>query len=140
MNARFQPVVIALSGATMLVAALPASASDWVDVKSPEELRILHSNKTFRGKTYAGESSVSHYRADGKVLRVVGSVRQAREWQVEASGQVCYSGEGIQRQCFRIQRNLKNPSEIMLHSVPGPGGTGFAASGFVTVEDGIPQF
>lgn len=140
MNARLHAVFMVIGGAAVLVAARPAGASDWIEVKTPEELRVLHSNKTFRAKTYAGESSVTHYRADGKGLRIVGSTRQVREWRVEGDNRVCYAGEGMPQQCYRVQRNSKNPSEILLQNVPDAGGAGFAPSVFATVEDGIPQF
>jgi hypothetical protein len=127
-------------GAAMLLSATHANASDWVEMKSPEQLRALHTNKTFRSKTYSGEPSTRHFRADGKGLIVVGGSRLNMSWRVEGQGLVCYSSEAKQRYCYRVQQNARKPSEIMLLNVPGEGGAGFAPSVFATVEDGIPQF
>jgi len=119
----------------MMVCALPApalaqSTSDWVDIKDPNELRALYSNKTFRGNGWVG-----HYRADGKgVFISQGGKPEPRTWEVKGSDWVCVAPSEGPANCFRFQRNRKKPNELKGTNVA----TGRTAS--FTLEDGIPKF
>jgi hypothetical protein len=106
------------------------STKDWVDIKDPNELRALYSNKTFRGNGWVG-----HYRADGKgILILQGGKPEPRTWEVKGSDQDCATtGSGAIR-CSRFQRNTKNRNQMMLTFVSDGTSLNF------TVEDGIPKF
>lgn len=109
-------------------------ASDWEKIESAQELRALYSNKTFRGKSFDGTPTVVYYRADGKALWVFGTREVPRTWEIQGHDQVCYQDQVLGKNCVRIQRNRKNPREILVQQVGGNFG------GFVTVEDGIRPF
>jgi len=110
--------------------AEPQSPKDWVDIKDPQELRALYSNKTFRGNGWVG-----HYRADGKGITIVqGRKPIPRTWEVRGKDQVCVTPEGGSTNCFRFQRDRKNPNEVVITSVKD----GFSL--MFTLEDGIPSF
>jgi len=114
-----------------------AMASDWQKVEDPKELRALYSNKTHRQKSYSGEAWVTHYRADGKALFVLGERRIPRTWEVKGNDQVCWKDDIQGQSCVRVERNKQNPSEIMTQSA---GGNFALVGGMVRIEDGIPQF
>ena len=119
----------------LLISMLPAqsvaqSSTEWVDIKDPEELRALYSNKTFRGFGWIG-----HYRADGKALVTDRSGKpDARTWEVKGNDQVCVTKSNGVVTCLRVQRNRKNPNEVLITNL------GNNLSLGVTVEDGIPNF
>jgi hypothetical protein len=75
--------ILAFSTSTPL---LVLASQDWVDVKDPNELRALHSNKTFRGVGGDGVSWVAYYRSDGKALVVRTDYRFTRTWEVRENG------------------------------------------------------
>jgi hypothetical protein len=113
--------------------AIPQSSEDWVDIKSPNELRALYSNKTFRGKGSGGTPFVGHYSADGRGILIQGDRRTPRTWAVKGEDQVCVTHDWG-TDCYTFQRNGKNRNEIIGRHV---------AYGWIvrfTVEDGIPEF
>ena len=118
-----------------IVCVLPApvlaqSPSDWVDIKDPNELRTLYSNKTFRGNGWVG-----HYRADGKGIVISqGGKPQPRTWEVKGNDRVCVTPSDRPASCYRFQRNRKKPNELVITEA-----TSGAALTF-TLEDGIPKF
>jgi len=122
-----------LAGALSIGCPAWAQSSNWVDIKEPEVLRAIFSDKTHRSRTY-----VAHYRADGEgILIAAGSdIRLARTWQLKGSDQVCAGPKGDTPTCYRFQRSTKNPAEVLA--------TGELRSQRVmlwfTVEDGIPKF
>jgi hypothetical protein len=126
------------SAAVLMLAGIGiATASDWKKVEDPNELRALYANKTHRQKSYSGEAWVTHYRADGKALFVLGERRIPRTWEVRGNDQVCWRDDVQGQSCVRVQRNTQNPNEIMTQSADG----GFAlVGGMVRIEDGIPKF
>ena len=102
---------------------------DWVDIKNPQELRELHSNKTFRDTNW-----VLHYRADGKGVRIPqGGKPQPRTWEVKGEDQVCVITVGG-KWCWRYQRNRKSLNQIRVTSREND------LVFYYTVEDGIPKF
>jgi hypothetical protein len=128
-----------MAGATALVLASTgiATASDWKNVEDPNELRALYANKTHHQRSYSGEAWVTHYRADGKALFVLGERRIPRTWEVRGKDQVCWRDDIQGQSCVRVQRNRQNANEIMTQSADG----GFAlVGGMVRIEDGIPKF
>jgi hypothetical protein len=128
---------LAVAATLALFGATGAVASDWQKVEDPKELRALYANKTHRQKSYSGEAWVTHYRADGKALFVLGERRIPRTWEVKGSDQVCWRDDIQGESCVRVQRNRQNPNEIMTQSAGG----GFALTGgMVKIEDGIPKF
>jgi hypothetical protein len=130
-------VVLTSIAAACLASAAPLSASDWQKVEDPTELRALYSNKTHRQKSYSGEAWVTHYRADGKALFVLGERRIPRTWEVKGNDQVCWKDDIQGQSCVRVERNKQNPNEIMVQQA----GSNFALTGgMVQIEDGIPQF
>lgn len=127
--------VALISGAlisVLSIAAMPQSPKDWVDIKDPNELRALHSNKTFRGTGGDGVSWVAHYRSDGRALLIRPEERIPRTWEVKGNDQVCYQDTRFPG-CRLFQRNKENPNKF--RTAWG----GFHWAEF-KVEDGIPQF
>lgn len=113
-------------------AALAGGPSDWVAIKSPQELRALYSNTTFEGTGPNGGHFVGYYRDDGRGLLVMGSQRMARTWKVKGE-EVCVK-DTIGTNCFRFQRNRLHHDEIVGRQVPV--GWEFA----FTVKKGVPNF
>jgi hypothetical protein len=123
--------------ALFAVTSTQALGSEWQKVEDPKELRALYANKTHRQLSYSREATVTHYRADGKALFVLGERRIPRTWEVKGNDQVCWRDDIQGESCVRVQRNRQNPNEIMTQSAGG----GFALSGgMVKIEDGIPKF
>ncbi len=108
----------------------PVASQDWVDIRSQEELRALHSNKTFRS-TFSGVPVVEHYRADGKGILISGELRIPCTWEVKGNDQVCVTDEKGTN-CCRFQRYTKNRDEYVRRCN--------AAMYLLKVEDGIPEF
>ena len=128
--------VAILASALLAFSALPTlaqDAKDWVDIKDPEALRALFSNKTHRSRAY-----VAHYRADGQgILLSKGSdIRHARTWQLKGGDQVCAGPKGDTPTCYRYQRSTKNPAEVLATGEL----RGQRVMLWFTVEDGIPKF
>jgi len=110
--------------------AFAQSLGDWVDIKDPNELRALYSNKTFRGNGWVG-----HYRADGKgILLPQGGNPQPRIWEVKGNDWVCATTGSGPANCYRFQRSSKEPNEFVAISVTS------GARLYFTVEDGVPKF
>lgn len=125
-----------LAGTLIGLAAIPAmaqSSSDWVDIKSANELRALYSNKTFKGKDWMDRPWVGHYRADGNGIVLFEGGRYPRTWQVTGSDQVCVKAL-TGPACYRFQRHKAKPATYRLHNL-----TNDQVVEFV-VEDGIPKF
>ena len=113
--------------------SLAQDSKDWVDIKDPEALRALFSDKTHRSRAY-----VAHYRADGQgILLSKGSdIRHARTWQLKGGDQVCAGPKGDTPTCYRYQRSTKNPAEVLATGEL----RGQRVMLWFTVEDGIPKF
>jgi len=109
----------------------PAASQQWVDIKDPNDLRALHSNKTFKF-TFMQVPIVEHYRADGKGIRISGEQREPFTWEVK-SGQVCVPDMNYPH-CWQYQRSKKNPQEYVRRYPKD------AMMQVIKVEDGIPQF
>lgn len=110
--------------------SISMSAEGWVDIKDPNELRALYSNKTFKGSGWVG-----HYRDDGKgVLTPDGGRPQPRTWEVKGDDQVCVAREDGAASCMHFQRRSDNQNVVRV-TIIGSGKT-FD----FTVEDGIPKF
>jgi hypothetical protein len=109
------------------------STTQWLDIKDPQELRALFSNKTHRSRTYVG-----YYRADGSgLLQPQGSdTRHPRVWALKGSDQVCVGPKDGTPTCFRYQRNSKQPKEILAVGEAH----GQRVMLWFKVEDGIPKF
>jgi NDP-sugar pyrophosphorylase family protein len=124
-----------LSGVLICMVSVPAvaqSSKDWVDIKNPKELRALHSNKTFRGKSSYGPFVV-HYRVDGKGLLINSNgERIPRTWEIKGD-QVCVT-DAKATDCFQYQRHKKNRNDIVAQNVRD------RRAFLLTVEDGVPQF
>ncbi|MDH4095798.1 MAG: hypothetical protein OEV81_13565 [Betaproteobacteria bacterium] len=104
--------------ATALTCALCAPAvaqspKDWIDIRNPQELRELFSNKTF--KFSAGR--VGHYRADGKGIFIEpGKQPQPRMWEIKGKDQVCFTRE-TGTTSVRLQRNRMTPNQLVMTDV-----------------------
>jgi hypothetical protein len=110
--------------------AFAQSSGDWVDIKDPNELRALYSNKTFRGNGWVG-----HFRADGTgIVLPQGAKPTPRTWEVRGDDSVCVVVGSAPAACYRYQRNSKKPNEFVAISVLSDARLNF------TVEDGIPKF
>jgi hypothetical protein len=119
--------ILAFGASTSLLAL---ASQDWVDVKDPNELRALHSNKTFRGVGGDGVSWVAYYRSDGKALVVRTDYRFTRTWEVREN-EVCYQ-DARWPGCRVFQRSKENPSAFR---------TSWSGHWAVfKVEDGVPDF
>jgi len=122
-----------MAAAALGAAAGLAQAADWVDIKDPNELRALYSNKTHRSRAFVG-----YYRADGKGVLVnkESEARLPRTWKVEGNDQVCAGPAGEEPVCYRYQRSTKSPTEILATGER----RGQRVMLWFTVEDGIPKF
>jgi len=131
-------MIVLITGVMFLMLSGPAASQDWVDIKSPEELRALHSNKTFRS-TFSGVPVVEHYRADGKGILISAELRIPCTWEVKGNDQVCISfQEGTD--CFRFQRSKKNPDEYVRTRTQHGTRRATSSMEILKVEDGIPEF
>lgn len=119
--------------AAALALAAPAAASDWQDIKDPQALKALYSNKTFKGKDYRDRPFVAHYRADGQGVMVSPIGRVPRTWVVKGNDRVCVKLPW-DSPCYRIQRHTSKPSTYRSINVADDMTTEF------TVEDGVPNF
>jgi hypothetical protein len=122
-----------LAGALFIGCPAWAQSSNWVDIKDPEALRALFSDKTHRSRAY-----VAYYRSDGQGLyQPAGSdIRHARTWQLKGSDRVCAGPKGDTPTCFSFQRSTKNPAEVLATGEL----RGQRVMLWFTVEDGIPKF
>jgi hypothetical protein len=128
---------LAIAAAFGLLAAGAAAASDWKKVDDPDQLRALYSNKTHHQLSYSREATKTHYRADGRALFVQGERRIPRTWQVKGNDQVCWSDDIQGQFCVHVERNRRNPNEIMIQQAGGSFGL---VGGMVKIVDGIPSF
>ena len=113
-----------------LVPSISRSAEGWVDIKDPNELRALYSNKTFKGSGWVG-----HYRADGKgILTPDGGNPQPRTWEVKGNDEVCVARDDGAASCMHFQRRSDNKNEMRVTII------GIGNTFYFTVEDGIPNF
>jgi hypothetical protein len=117
----------------VFILSSPAVSQQWVDIKTPKELRTLHLNKTFRGTHSGGVPFVEHYRADGKGIRISAQQREPFTWEVKGNDQVCLSLPN-ETECWRFQRSKKNPDEYIRRNPKN------AWMQVIKVEDGIPKF
>lgn len=120
--------------AAALALAAPAYASDWQDIKDPQALKGLYSNKTFKGKDWMERPWVGHYRADGRGVMVIhDGTRIPRTWSIKGNDQVCVKLPW-ETACYRLQRHAAKPAMHRSINVANDMATEF------TVEDGVPQF
>ena len=128
--------VAILASALLAFSAPPTlaqDAKDWVDIKDPQELRALYSNKTFKGKDWMDRPWVGHYRADGQGIVLFEGGRYPRTWQVTGNDQVCV--KALTRPgCYRFQRHRTKPGVYRNINVANDNMVEF------TVEAGVPQF
>lgn len=123
-----------VTGALICMLSAPAvsqSSTYWVDIKDPNELRVLHSNKTHKGKGGDGIPYVAHYRSDGNALLIRESLRIPRTWETKGNDQVCYTGV-LFAGCRRFQRSKTGDEFRVIHEA------GWYA--IFKAEDGIPKF
>ena len=116
-----------------LALALPAAALDWQDIRDPQVLKGIYSNKTFRGKDWMDRPFVVHYRSDGQGVLLFQGDRYSRTWAVKGDDQVCIS-TSVRTRCYRLQRHTAKPSVYRIIDVHDDRPT------LVTVEEGIPKF
>jgi hypothetical protein len=125
-----------LSGTLSCLAALSVSADDskdWVDIKNPQELRALYSNKTFKGKDYLDRPFIGHYRADGQGIMIGAQGRVPRSWEVKGNDQVCVKLPW-ESPCYRFLRHTSKPGLYRAINVANDQVTE------LSVEDGVPNF
>jgi len=132
MRLRSLPWIVTALLCALGAPAMAQSSNDWVEIKNPQELRELYSNKTWRG---SNNSWVGHYRANGKGI----FIRQGRKpspltWEVKGEDQGCTTLEGGTTKCSRFQRNRKSPNQLLVTTVQSDVTFNF------TLEDGIPKF
>lgn len=123
----------AIASCLLIPQAVAQGTTAWVDIKDPQALRALYTDKTHRSRAF-----VAYYRADGAgLLQPQGSdIRHARTWALKGSDQVCTGPKGDAPTCFRFQRNSRNPNEVLAHGER----LGQKVMLWFTVEDGIPKF
>lgn len=132
MKGRNVAIVVAALAGMICAAAMAASPSDWVAIKSPKELRALYSNTTFKGKGPDGSSFVGYYNADGRGLLISYGQRTARTWRVKGD-EVCIT-DPRGTNCYRFRRNRIHHDEIVGRQVTDGWQIWF------TVKDGVPNF
>jgi hypothetical protein len=132
MQRRYAAIVAGTLAGMISMAALAAGSSDWVAIKSPNELRALYSNKTFTGKGPFGNTFVAYYRSDGRGVVVANNQRIPRTWAVKGD-EVCVT-DASGTNCFQLQRNKLHPNEIFARQTPDHWAV------FFTVKDGVPKF
>jgi len=66
-----------------------AWAQEWKELKNPQEIRALLSNKTLSGLGADGRQAVSYFRSDGVGLKIVEGERIPRAWKVRDDGLYC---------------------------------------------------
>ena len=93
----------AIASCLLIPQVAAQGASEWADVKDPQELQSLYSDKTHRSRT-----AVWYYRADGTGLRQEqgSEIRIPRAWAVRGD-RVCTGPRGEEPTCFHLQRNIK---------------------------------
>jgi len=125
--------IVFMTGVLVFMLSSPAASQEWVDIKDPNELRALHSNKTF--KCQVKETPfVEHYRADGKGIVVYSAAQRfACTWEVKGNDQVCVSDERG-TECWQFKRSKTNPDEYVKRNLHD------ADTVIFKVEDGIPGF
>jgi len=128
--------IIWLTGVLFFMLSGPVASQDWIDLKTPKELRALYSNKTFRS-TYLGVPVVEHYRADGKGILISGELRIPCTWEVKGNDQVCVSDEKGTT-CYQFQRHKRNRDEYVRTRLKTSQLGAFMT--ILKVEDGIPEF
>jgi hypothetical protein len=125
-----------LAGALLCLSATSApaqGAKDWIDIKDPNEIRPLYSNKTFKGKDWMDRPWVGHYRADGNGIMLFEGGRYPRTWQVTGNDQVCVKAL-TGPACYRFQRHMTKAATYRSHNLANDQIVEFI------VENGIPQF
>jgi hypothetical protein len=110
-------------------------SKNWVDMKNPEELRTLFSDKTFTGKgSYdVPVAWISYNRADGHGLFVLDAKRFKYTWKVTGADQVCTQSERGSN-CYRYQRHRTHATFHRSFNL-----TQNRVSEF-SVSDGVPKF
>lgn len=120
--------------AALALAAGSAMASDWQDIKDPQALKGLYSNKTFKGKDWMERPWVGHYRADGRGVMVIhDGTRIPRTWSIKGNDQVCVKLPW-ETACYRLQRHAAKAGIYRSINIANDMTTEF------TVEDGVPKF
>lgn len=105
-------------GATLLGLLFAASASaQWVDIKDPNELRALFSNKTFKGTNAGGDVFTAYNRADGTRLLVIPQSELTQKWKVTGSDQVCTESFDGSTNCNTYQKHASNRDEYRARRV-----------------------
>lgn len=122
----------AIASCLFMPQAVAQGTSTWVDVRDPQELRAIYTDKTHRSRAF-----VAYYRADGAgLLQARGSSnRLPRAWAVQGD-QVCAGPKGEEPTCFSLQRSTKNPNEVLAQGER----RGQKIMLWFTVEEGIPKF
>ena len=120
------------ASALFSVTSTSAWSQEWKEVKNPQEIRALLSNKTLSGFGADGRQAVSYFRADGVGLKIVEGERIPRTWKVRDDGLYCVTEKD--EYCFRVQQNTAKPSEIRATFESGLHELEFH------IEDGIPNF
>ena len=125
--------VVFMTSALLFMLYSPVASEEWVDIKNPEELRALHSDKTFICNIKEVPFT-EHYRADGKGIWIFSKIhRLACTWKVKGNDQVCITTESG-TSCWNFKRSKKNPNEYVKKNPD----TAYAQ--IFKVEEGIPKF
>ena len=125
---------LGLIAVSALFSATSTSAwsQEWKELKNPQEIRALLSNKTLSGLGADGRQAVSYFRADGVGLKIVEGERIPRAWKVRDDGLYCVTEKD--EYCFRVQQSTAKPSEIRATFESGLHELEFH------IDDGIPNF
>ena len=129
MNLRQIVVAAGVFACLLSAGALAQDSNQWVDIKNPQELRAIYSNKTFHS---IGGRGFRYYRADGRGLVVWPTKRFPCTWEVKGR-QVCVT-DADGTSCYELQRNKANPNKFIARDVNTHAMVAF------TVEDGVPDF
>jgi hypothetical protein len=125
--------MLSLTVLALCLPSAPAAAREWVEIRSPAELRALYSDKTWRGKGADGVPFVGHYRADGTGVMIRAGVHTPRTWEVKGPDQACVTDTNGTN-CYRFQRHKRDRGDIVGQHVTEHW------IFQVTVEDGVPGF
>lgn len=110
-------------------------SKDWVDIKDPNELRAIYSDKTLNGYVTFDFSRpwVLYSRADGKGVIHFDGRQYDMTWEVSSDDQVCTKRPGNST-CYRFQKHRTRPGVYRAYNLSTQ-----QYGGEITVQNGIPK-
>ena len=110
--------IVFVTSVLVFVLSSPVASQDWVDIKDPNELRALHSDKTFIAPSGAFLSpNITVPTARG--FWISAELRMPCTWEVKGNDQVCISyprrahGVGSSNAARRTQTSMLEGSQVV---------------------------